>query len=119
MERTILLMQQAGITCEEAAMPHAYLVTDGEESFAEGLKLGNYLRGKLDDLRLILHCGGGSLKNQFKKADKSGAQFAIIIGEHERKNHSVSIKALREELPQQTLFQVELAEYLRLKISKK
>ncbi|OGT58020.1 MAG: histidine--tRNA ligase [Gammaproteobacteria bacterium RIFCSPHIGHO2_12_FULL_43_28] len=119
MERTILLMQQAGITCEEAAMPHAYLVTDGEESFAEGLKLGNYLRGKLDDLRLILHCGGGSLKNQFKKADKSGAQFAIIIGEHERKNHSVSIKALREELPQQTLFQDELAEYLRLKISKK
>jgi len=38
---------------------------------------------------MILHCGGGNIKNQFKKADKSGAIYAIIIGEHELKTHSV------------------------------
>lgn len=117
MERTILLMQQTGVTNKDTATPHAYIITDSEESFAAGLKLSHYLHSKLNRLRLILHCGGGSLKNQFKKADKSGATYAIIIGEQERKNHTVSLKALREELPQQSLFQDELVEYLRLKIA--
>ena len=98
---------------------HAYLITDGEAAFASGLKLANYLRSKVHGLRLLLHCGGGNIKNQFKKADKSGAQYAIIIGEHELKTHSVSLKSLREDIPQQTLYQDELAEYLKLKISKK
>ncbi len=66
-----------------------------------------------------MHCSGGSLKNQFKKADKSGAQYALIIGEHELKTRSISLKSLREDIPQQSLYQDELAEYLKLKISKK
>jgi histidyl-tRNA synthetase len=119
MERAILLMQQENTSHKTEALPHAYLITDNEASFAGGLKLANYLRVKVPNLRLVLHCGGGSLKNQFKKADKSGAQYAIIIGEHELKTHSVSLKNLREEIPQQTLYQDELAEYLHLKISKK
>ena len=66
--------------------------------------------------RVLITCGGGSIKSQFKKADKSGAMYAIIVGEHEMKTHSVSLKSLREDLPQQTLYQDELAEYLKLKI---
>ena len=119
MERTILLMQQSEHNHKAEAALHAYLITDSDESFYTGLKLANYLRGKVHGLKLLLHCGGGSLKNQFKKADKSGAQYAIIIGEHERKTHSVSLKSLREDIPQQTMYQDELAEYLKLKISKK
>jgi len=119
MERTVLLLQQAGFNHRAEAALHAYLITDSDESFAAGLKLANYLRSKVPSLRLQLHCGGGSLKNQFKKADKSGAQYAIIIGEHERKTRSVSLKTLREDLPQHTMHQDELAEYLRLNISKK
>lgn len=119
MERTILLMQQANLHPKAEAALHAYLITDDETTFAAGLKLANYLRHKVPSLHLIVNCGGGSLKNQFKKADKSGALYAIILGEHEIKTHSVSLKSLREDLPQQTLYQDELAEFLKLKIARK
>ena len=118
MERIILLMQQNEKNHKADAALHAYLITDSENSFAAGLKIANYLRTKVPGLRLMLHCGGGSLKNQFKKADKSGALYAIILGEHEIKTHSVSLKSLREDIPQQTLYQDELAEYLKLKMKK-
>lgn len=117
MERTILLMEQNNHKVD--ARLHAYLITDSEAAFEAGLKLANYLRNKVHGLHLMLHCGGGSLKNQFKKADKSGALYAIIIGEHELKTHSVSLKSLREDIPQQTLYQDELAEYFKLKMTKK
>jgi histidyl-tRNA synthetase len=116
MERAVLLMQQDNTDLEKKKDLHAYLITDGEHSFVGGLKLANYLRSKVKNLRLLLHCGGGSIKSQFHKPHKSGALYAIIIGEHEMKTHSVSLKFLRENLPQQTLYQDELAEYLKLKI---
>ena len=118
LERIILLMQQNEKyrKCEPSL--HAYLITDSDQSFAVGLKTANYLRKKVPGLRLLLHCGGGNLKSQFKKADKSGAQYALIIGEHELKTRTIAIKNLREELPQQSIYQDELAEYLKLKIKK-
>lgn len=116
MERTILLMQQAEAAKDHKATLHAYVMTEGDGTFVAGLKLANYLRNKVPGLKAVLHCGGGNLKNQFKKADKSGALFAIIIGEHELKTHTVSLKSLREDLPQQSLYQDELAEYMKLKI---
>jgi len=118
-ERTISLMQQTDKNHRADSGLHVYLITDSEATFAAGLKTANYLRAKVPGLRLVLHCGGGSLKNQFKKADKSGAQYALIVGEHELKTRSVSLKNLREDIPQQSLYQDELAEYLKLKISKK
>lgn len=117
-ERAVLLIKQTAASSAKAPTLHAYLITDSDASFSAGLKLGNYLRNKVHGLKLVLHCGGGSLKNQFKKADKMGALYAIIIGEHELKTHAVSLKNLREDIPQQTLFQDELAEYLKLKIAK-
>lgn len=119
MERTILLMQQSKQKYKIEADLHAYVITDSDASFINGLKLTKYLRSKVHGLRIMLHCGGGSMKNQFKKADKSGAAYAIIIGEHELKTHSISLKSLRTDLPQQTMYQDELAEYLKLKMSKK
>jgi histidyl-tRNA synthetase len=119
MERTILLMQQSTHNYKIETHLHAYVLTDGDIAFANGLKLANYLRSKVHGLRIMAHCGGGNMKSQFKKADKSGATYAIIIGEHELKTHSVSLKSLRENIPQQTLYQDELAEYLKLKMSKK
>ncbi len=117
MERTIMLMQQHGnLDIEKKRHLHAYLITEGEHTFVGGLKLANYLRNHVKHLRLLLHCGGGNLKSKLQKADKSGAQYAIIIGEHEVKTHSVTLKFLREDIPQQTLYADELAEYLKLKI---
>jgi histidyl-tRNA synthetase len=118
MERTLLLMEQASHHKIEFNL-HAYLITETDTAFIAGLKLANYLRNKVHGLRLVVHCGGGSLKNQFKKADKSGAIYAIIIGDHELKTRSVSLKPLRETIPQQSLYQDELAEFLKLNISKK
>lgn len=119
MERIVLLTQQIKHPHKVDVTPHAYIIVDGEAAFVAGLKISNYLHNKVFGLRLLLHCGGGSFKNQFKKADKSGAQYAIIIGEHELKTRTVSLKSLREDLPQHTLYQDELAEFLRLKIAKK
>ena len=118
-ERLLLLMETLAVPQPQVTVPGIYIIADGDAGMQTALFMAESLRQA--DLGFVIHCNtaGGSYKSQFKKADKSGAQFAIIIGEHERKNHSVSIKALREELPQQTLFQDELAEYLRLKISKK
>jgi histidyl-tRNA synthetase len=119
MERTLLLIQQLEKNHKSRYELHAYLITDSENSFKAGLKAAHYLRNKLPGLKLMLHCGGGNLKAQFKKADKSGAQYALIMGEHEIKTRSISLKNLREDLPQQSLYLDELAEYLQLKISKK
>lgn len=119
MERTIMLMQQNDHDYKLDTLIHAYLIMDNEATFPAAMKLANYLRSKVPGLHLILHCGGGSIKSQIQKADKSGALYAIILGEHELKTRSVSLKNLREQIPQQTLYQDELADYLHLKISKK
>src|SRR3990167_2137375 len=79
MERTILLMQQATKKNKVINELHAYVITDNEEAFIHGLKLTHYLRSKVSGLHIMLHSGGGTLKNQFKKADKSGAQKSVII----------------------------------------
>lgn len=119
MERTLLLMQQSDIMDKVDNHLHVYMMMEKDEHFPQALNLASYLRNKVPRLRLILHCGGGSLKNQFKKADKSGAIYAIIIGDHEIKSQSVSLKHLREDIQQQTLYQDELAEFLKLKLFRK
>ncbi len=119
MERITLLMAQTVKRHKTEAPLHAYLIMEGDDAFGVGLKLSRYLRNKVPNLHLLLHCGGGSLKSQFKKADKSGAQYAIILGEHEIKTRTVSFKSLREDIPQQSLHQDELAEFLQLKIARK
>lgn len=119
MERLLLLMRQSDKHYPVDPLLHIYFITDGDAAYVAGLKLANYLRSKVPHLRLMMHCGGGTLKAQFKKADKSHALYALIIGEHELKTHTVTFKALREDVPQQTLFQDELAEYLKLRVSNK
>lgn len=96
MERLLLLAQQIQAP-DSAKGLDIYLMTDNDITFKQGLIIADQLRSALPTLKLLLHCGGGSLKNQFKKADKSGAQFAIILGEQEFAACSVTIKNLRIE----------------------
>lgn len=114
MERLILLMQQIAPIKEPTV--DVYLINDTETAFAQALQLAETLRNEIPGLRLLQHCGGGSFKNQFKKADKSGAQFALILGEEEIKNGTVSIKSLREETPQISLPQVDVVVHLKQKL---
>ena len=115
MERLVLLVQHAQKNLVSNTL-HVYFMTDGDTSFQAGLKLADELRDQIRGLRLWLHCGNGSLKNQFKKADKSGALFALILGDNELQQHSISIKSLRENTPQVTIKQEEVTGYLKQKI---
>jgi histidyl-tRNA synthetase len=75
--------------------PHVYLVLVGEAAQKTGLALAEQLRDAISDLRILTNCGGGSFKSQFKKADKCGAQIALVVGDDEVAQQTVSIKFLR------------------------
>ena len=77
------------------------------------LRLAEDLRNSLPSLRLLTHCGGGSFKSQFKKADKSGAELALIIGETELEKNTVGLKPLRQKVEQTEIPWQRLAEVLR------
>lgn len=111
LERIILLMQETQQPIA-APTPLVYLIND-EAAFGYALQLASKLRNQIPNLGLTLNAGGSSLKSQFKKADKSGATYAVIIGEEELKSQVVSVKHLREEQPQRTLNEVELVEFLK------
>ena len=114
-ERLVSLLEAEHVP-QEHYRPHAYLVLVGEAAQRQGLLLAERLRDVLPLLRLETHCGGGSFKSQFKKADKSGARLALILGEEEVGNGTIGIKFLREEAEQLLMPQAEaeafLADYL-------
>lgn len=114
-ERLVSLLEAAHVP-QEHYRPHSYLVLVGEAAQRQGLLLAERLRDALPLLRLETHCGGGSFKSQFKKADKSGARLALILGEEEVGNGTIGIKFLREEAEQLLMPQAEaeafLADYL-------
>lgn len=72
----------------------AYLVAVGDLASAQSLQLAEQLRDQLPWLRLITHCGGGSFKSQFKRADRSGARWTLILGEEEVANRCIGIKTM-------------------------
>jgi histidyl-tRNA synthetase len=77
-----------------------YLVVLGEACEIKGLQLAEKIRQQHPELKMIAHCGGGSIKSQMKKADKSGADIAIILAEDELSKEQVTVKYLREKKEQ-------------------
>jgi len=112
MERLVLLLQE-----QEKLTPRrvvdAYLMPLGEEAELNAPRIAEQLRNELPELRLVSHCGGGSMKKQMKKADKSGAEVALIIGADEIAQQQVTVKPLRTAEEQQTLGWQALIEYLQ------
>ena len=92
--------------------PHAYLVLVGDAAQSAGLVLAEQLRDSCPGLRLVAHCGGGSFKSQFKRADKSNAQLALVLGEDEVAQGLLGVKFLREEKPQETIAQADAGQWL-------
>ncbi len=103
-ERLIELLDQQGFQKDQA--PEIYLVC--QAPVAEGLRLAEELRDALPQLRLALHLGGGSFKSQFKRADRSGAQYALVLGESELMEGVCQVKDLRGDKPQERLPRCEL-----------
>lgn len=110
-ERVLMLLIDNQLVFHEPAID-VYLVAQGERAHTEIIILAEKLRDAIPKLKVLANCGEGSFKSQFKRADKSGAQFALIIGEQEVQSNTISIKALREDLPQQTLHFEEIIAYL-------
>lgn len=93
MERLVELVQQK-LQSSLVETLDAYLVLLGDKAKQRGATLAESLRD--NGLRVIMHCGDGSLKSQMKKADNSGARYAIILGDDELTNGKASVKYLRE-----------------------
>jgi len=110
-ERLVELLQISGQTGEPAL--DAYLVAVGEQAQQAAPALAERLRDAVPALRLMTHCGGGSFKSQFKRADKSGARYALVLGEDELERNLIAFKPLREEGEQRELGLDELADVLR------
>jgi len=108
----LLAIMEAQESLPTVTRADVYLVLMGEQAQQAGLVLAERLRDALPHLRLLTHCGGGGFKAQFKRADRSGARVALILGEDELSRNQISIKYLREDLPQENIAIDDLAQHL-------
>jgi histidyl-tRNA synthetase len=108
MERIILLLEDMGVVLQNE--PNIYLVNVGDAAEKYALKLAETLRSQ--GLKVVLNSGGSSFKSQMKRADKSGAAFAVILGEDEMKEGVAQVKSLRVENVQSKIPLDELAAFL-------
>ena len=95
-ERLVALLTASGGT-PAAAVPDVYVVVSGERAAAEALAIVERLRSERPRLRFELNVGGGNFKAQFRRADKSGAPLALIIGDDELARGVAAMKPLRVE----------------------
>jgi histidyl-tRNA synthetase len=111
-ERLVLLLDELGVVPDSIAhQVDVYLMAVGDVE-QQGLVLAEKLREQCPRLRIEHHCGGGSVKSQIKKADKSGAIIALIMGEDEAASGTIGVKYLREDKAQETVAQSELVNVL-------
>jgi histidyl-tRNA synthetase len=88
-----------------------YVVSQGNAARATALRLAELMRDQLSGKKIVVHCGDGKFKSQMKKADASGADLALVLGEDEVAAGTVSIKSLREGGEQSTISQETLVQY--------
>lgn len=118
-ERLCLLLEAcAKVPADIAGAPHLYIVAAGERAEMAALILAEDLREQVHLLRVVTNCGGGGLKSQFKRADKSGALLALVLGEQELADGTVTIKWLRaEQREQQAVAQADLPQLIAAELS--
>ena len=112
-ERLILLLETLDLIPDSVnGDADVYVTAMGDATVAPALALAESLRDQLPGRVVVTHCGGGSFKSQMKKADRSGARYAVILGENELANGTVGLKPLRSEEPQRELPRTALAQAL-------
>ena len=112
MERLVLLLDELNAVPDSVAQTvDVYIVAVGD-TMKESVVLSDTLRSECPNIRIESHCGGGSFKSQIKKADKSGAAIALILGEEEVASATAGVKYLRREQPQETVVQGNLGNLL-------
>jgi histidyl-tRNA synthetase len=117
LERLVLLMEEVGTVADDGARADVYVIAGGDLAHQVALVQVENLREEHAELRIVQHVGGGSIKSQIKKADKSGAAVALIWGDTEVDEGTVTLKPLRGQGQQQTLSLAALPEALETALS--
>lgn len=113
LERLVLLVQEVNKSIPVKSAVDIYVVYQGEGTTLAAFQLAEKLRSELPHLSTMLHCSGGNFKKQFRRADKSGATLALVLGESEVQNNQVVVKHLLGEAEQQTIDVDNLIEHIK------
>ncbi|PCI61857.1 MAG: histidine--tRNA ligase [Gammaproteobacteria bacterium] len=111
-ERLVLML--AGLETTQNIRPQVdvYVAMLGDDVDLKGNQLAELWRDQVPDIRIQCHCGGGNFKKQMKRADKSGARIAVILGEDEIAEQKVTIKYLRERKEQLSMAMKDVPAFL-------
>ncbi len=112
-ERIVLLMETLNLLELPATQLPIFIIATNDKALVKGLEMAESIRTAHPQLEVIINTAGGGFKSQFKKADKSGARLALILGEDELLNHQVSIKDLRKDVEQTTVEQSDINQFLQ------
>ena len=113
LERLVLLVQEVNKSIPVKSAVDIYVVYQGEGTTLAAFQLAEKLRSELPHLSTMLHCSGGNFKKQFKRAGKSGATLALVLGESEVQNNQVVVKHLLGVAEQQTIDVANLIEHVK------
>ena len=114
-ERFVALYEACGGEAPDAGAD-VYIAALGEGTLERAVALAEELRDKIAGIRVDLNLGGGSFKSQMKRADKSGAQYALLLGEQELADQCVGLKPLRSNDEQSNVALNDLAATLAGKL---
>lgn len=114
LERLVLLLETLDkVPASVSGNADVYVTALGEAATSEAFLISEAVRQALPGKVVVTHCGGGSFKSQMKKADRSGAALALVIGDQEIADGVVGVKPLRLDEAQQTVTRDLLQEHLR------
>ena len=112
-ERIYLLMETLNLLKHESTKNSLFIIATNDVAVMNGLAIAETLRSAYPGIEVFVNTSGGSFKSQFKKADKSGARLALILGDDEVANGQISIKDLRNSMDQITVDQKVIHEVLK------
>lgn len=113
LERIVLLLETLNSSPPKSEKKIVFIIAVNEEAVVKALVLAESIRDSDSTLEVIVNTHGGSFKSQFKRADKSGARLALILGDDELANYQISIKDLRQGTEQLTIDQGKVIQFLK------
>lgn len=102
-ERLVLLITTLSEEAQDDSFADVYVTAMGDDTQSYAVEVAEHLRNILPDARIMMHCGGGNFKKQLKRADKTGARLALLLGSDEMQSRNVGVKPLRDGQEQVTV----------------
>ena len=102
-ERLVLLLTTLTEEGQDSSFADVYVTAMGDDAQSYAIEVAEHLRNRLPNVRIMMHCGGGTFKKQLKRADKTGARLALLLGNNEMQSREVGVKPLRDGQEQVTV----------------